>query len=300
MKQSSILDVVITLIIFFLFGLSFAMIKHLALFVSPEFLIGSRMFVVGFFSLIFFRGFNVLLSLDTKIFLKIICCGTFGHFASNFCEMIAIKNLSLGMGGMIYGLTPIVTAVLSSFITKDKLINKQIVFVLTATLGIMIVGYKEIVVVSNFQDNIVMIAAMITGSYIWVQTREIESTKQKNLSFVNVNAASMFVAGIIGVVSSLFSETFYDGITFFRINGNFWYFVSLIISSNILAVFLYGYLLSRASATYVSMAGTVSIPMNILIGVLIFGESINIYTFSGGLLTILSVIAFIRSEEYRT
>lgn len=277
--MNMLIGILLSEVIFFSFSLSFSIIKMLSNTLSPDFLVGIRMLIVGLAGFFIFKksGRNIY---SRKLLLGVFLAGFFGHYLSNYIEVISIQQIPLYVGSIIYSLTPCITGIISRIVLNEKLNNYQILGIVISVISIVYLSISQQFTHTDIKiiPVILMFIAMILACYAWVQTRNVELSNKKN-SFMLINSLTMLVAGISGIVFSCLNLNIIDNLSIIFINRMVMYqLIATIILSNIIAVYLYGALLKRFSATLISMIGMTSFPITGFFGALFFGETIDVET----------------------
>ncbi|MCK5787771.1 MAG: DMT family transporter [Chlamydiia bacterium] len=286
----------ISILTFSFFSMSFASIKILSTCMSPFFLTGFRFFIAGVMLLAFSYAFKLKKEINYKVAVAILGVGIFGHCLSNVLESYAIRNIALADGALIYSLTPVVTGVFSKFINKETLNTLQKISVVMVVAGLIIVNYNSIYLGSIY-SYLIMSIAMVSAAFIWVQMRYVQILSKGKSSLIFNNALVLLSCGIVGVLISLITGSFNDGISSLMKFPNYNYMIFVILSSNVVAIYLYGILISNFSAVFVSVSGSVSFPLTASLGWMLFNETLRIPSIAGFLVITLGVVSYAIGES---
>ncbi|NGX40283.1 MAG: S-adenosylmethionine/S-adenosylhomocysteine transporter [Candidatus Anoxychlamydiales bacterium] len=241
-------------------------IGKMAIFSStPLFFTAIRML----FASILILGFMLLkkksqLKVSKKQLGAICLLAILSMYLNNALEFYGLKYISASKTCFIYSLTPIFAAILSYFHFKEKLTPMKILGMAVALLGIIPVFFmqsgSEKLNSSFFHlslPEIAVIAAVFLSVYGWILLRKL--VKDNAVSPLTANGIGMLLGGIFAITHSLIldkwtpipvaaghSGAFIQGIVFYTI------------ISNVICYNLYGYLLKRFTATFMSFVGLLS------------------------------------------
>jgi drug/metabolite transporter (DMT)-like permease len=268
---------ILVLLLYVLFASTFTLGKLALNYCQPIFFIAIRMLLGGFLLLGYEYAFNrakfKLQRDDYYRYLKLILFHIF--FAFNL-EFWALQYVSGAKACLIYNLSPFITALYAYHILKERLHKQQIV-------GLMIgfAGFLPILLACAPSEELVgslgnisfpelaLLGAVISSAFGWIIFKDF---MQKGYSFVLVNGIAMLGGGLLSLMASLCFEyrpyfkwpitqdwlsswishtfNFYNPVVFFLIYASL-----LILIANIICYNLYGYLLKKYSATFLSFAG---------------------------------------------
>jgi drug/metabolite transporter (DMT)-like permease len=253
---------------FFLFALwscCFPLGK-IALFSStPLFFTATRMLLASFLILayLFFKKRNDL-KMNLKQSLAIVLLAILSMYLTNALEYYGLKHLSAAKTSFIYSLTPFFAALFSYFHFNEKMNPKKWLGMLIGILGILPIFFlhssTEDISASFFKisyPELAVIGATIFSVYGWVLLRIL--VKDNNLSPLATNGYGMLIGGIFALVHSYFFDIWSpipivpgSGINFLQ--GLF--IITLL--SNVICYNLYGFLLKKYTATFMSFVGLLS------------------------------------------
>lgn len=258
------------------------------------------MLVPGFLGFLLFYDKKYIRKIDGISLVKILSCGIIGHAASNIFEVNALQGMGIALGSAIYSLTPICTGIFSKiFSKKDKVTLEEASYAAISSLGLLIASF-DLSILSfqySFHHVVYMFIAMTSACYLWVQLRDINQRAGENVSPIFINSSAMLVAGISGILFSIvFEGSLLKNLGVLLIKENVIKMTVLILMSNVFASLLYGLLLKRVSALYMSMVGSIHLPISCIVGYLAFGETVNNSAFFGYGLVILGSVLFARSQ----
>lgn len=231
----------------------------------PLLLTGSRMILSGVLIIgyLLIRKQNPFKLKKSQIF-PIILLAVLSIYLTNALEYWGQKYISAAKTSFIYSLTPFFAAFFSYIHFKEKM-NKR------KWLG-MIIGFSGILPAMLIQTGsekslggvgifswpeLAIVGATLFSVYGWILLRLL--VKNDSLSPLVANGLSMLLGGIIAIVHSLFVESW----TPFPVapeNMGSYIQGTLIITfiSNIICFNLYGFLLKKYTATFLSFVGLLS------------------------------------------
>ncbi|MBV8661034.1 MAG: DMT family transporter [Candidatus Dependentiae bacterium] len=246
-------------LVFFLYALlasTFSIGKMLVHLVPPIFLISIRMIIAGALlstTWYIFDRHSSIRSRDWWLFGIVILFHIVLPFTS---EYIALQYISPSSACLMYNLSPFLSALFSYFIFNELMTTKKWIGFFIGIVGILFYLQSQCCFdVGLSWPNILMFISVVTSSLGWIFVRIL--VKNKGYSTLLVNGISMFIGGWIALpLSKSFGEV---------VNINMIYtphFIGLlalmILIANIIFYNLYGYLLKRYTATFLSFVGFVT------------------------------------------
>lgn len=270
----------LVILVYALFASVFTVSKTALDYSEPIFLVGSRMFVAGLLLL----GYQFLFQREQfivhkKDLVRLSILAIFAIYLTNIFEFWGLKYLTSFKTCFIYSLSPFLSALLSYFVLKEGMSVKKL-----AGLAIGFLGFIPILV-SHTQSEaelgqlwvfswaeLSVVGAAICSVYGWILLKQVVT--ENRYSPIMANGLTMTLGGIIGLVHSYFAEN-WDPLPVTEYLPFMASALVLIIVSNILCYNLYGYLLKRFSATFVSFAGFTTPLFTALYGWTFLGETIT-------------------------
>lgn len=266
-------------------------------YMNPIFFIGVRMIVGGILLLAYLYFFRrSYLKFEKKYILDFIAIILFHIFFAFVSEFWALQRLSSSKVCLFYNLSPFITAIFSFFWFSERMTIKKIIGLLIGFFG-----FLPIVVFGNGLDNISnviwffswpelsMLFSVICSSFGWILVRKLVNN---GYSVLMINGVGMLGGGILSFLTSLFIEgspsikSVSDNCTidlFFALS----YAILIILLANVVFYNLYGLLLKRYTATFLSFAGFLTPFFAAFYGWIFIGEQVGLSFF----LTILFVFA---------
>jgi len=243
-----------------LFGSVFTIGKSGLEYSQPLFLVGARMTIAGLLILgyLLIRG-QMRFRFSKKDLFLLLKLAIFNIYLTNACEFLGLKYLSSFKTCFLYSLAPFLSALFSYFIFVERLSPKKWAGLLIGFLGfgpvLLMQGADEITTGSFWLfswPELAVFGACAFSVYGWILLRQIVSRSE--ISPLTANGLSMLAGGLFCLANSYLVEEWNpvpvtEYLPFFECS------IALIIISNFICYNLYGYLLKRYSATFMSLAG---------------------------------------------
>lgn len=276
------MDILALILLYGLWASIFPYNKLLLTISSPLFLTGTRMTIAGVFLLIYlFIWKRSSFFTNRKNFITIFLLAIVGIYSTNALEAWGLKYLPAAKTCFIYSLSPFFTAILSYIHGKEKITLKKWLGLFIGFLGFLPVlliqskgenGYSEGSLVGI--PELSVIGAAFCSVYGWILLRRI--VRDETTSPLLANGISMLIGGILAIVHS----TLFDNWTPIPVTaGKIGTFLSgtfgIIVISNIICYNLYGHMLRRFTATFISFAGLLSPVFSSIISWFVLGENLN-------------------------
>jgi drug/metabolite transporter (DMT)-like permease len=246
-------------LVFFLYALlasTFSIGKVLVHLLPPIFLIAIRMIIAGTILSVAWYLFDRKVAIKARdwwLFIIVILFHILLPFTS---EYIALQYISPSSACLMYNLSPFLSAIFSYFIFNEIMTPKKWVGFSIGIAGILFYLQSQCCVDFGFTwPNLLMFVSVVTSCLGWIFVRIL--VKNKGYSTLLVNGLSMFIGGWIALPISRYFEGVMtvDVIHIPHIIG---LLALMILIANILFYNLYGYLLKKYTATFLSFAGFVT------------------------------------------
>jgi drug/metabolite transporter (DMT)-like permease len=237
----------------------------MALEVSPPlFLTASRFLIAGVLFLIYLiLRDRAAFKISLKQFLLIVALGISGTYLTNAFEFWSLQHLTAAKTCFIYSLCPFFAAFFSYIHFNEKMNKRKWLGLAVGFAGIIPVlasqkGAEEFVSTIPFLSwpELAMVGASICTVYGWILLRLI---LQSQVSILMANGLSMLIGGLIALAHSYLSETWSPLPVAPSHFGAFLQGVLIMtFISNILGFNLYGLMLKKFTATFLSFMGLLS------------------------------------------
>lgn len=291
---------VVTLFAFFasIFSLSKASLEYS----EPFFLVGSRMVFAGVILLMY----AVLVNRDRLRFTKkqakdLFLLSFFAVYFSNILEIWGLQHIASSKACLIYSLSPFIAAAFSFFIFREVLSKGKWLGMIVGMGGICVLLAENIAnhgthdqAVAPHWGDLAMVGAVVASVYGWIMLKRV--LVEHKLSLTLANGVGMIVGGVMCLVHSYVAGEAWKPVPVFDMNLFLRNTVLMAVISNIICYNLYGYLLKRYSATFMSFAGMITPLFASLFGWLLFEEMINWHFGAAFALFLIGLVLFHREE----
>lgn len=291
----------LVLLLYALFASVFTIAKTGLEFTQPFFFIGSRMTVAGLIMLGYQYFANPSeLKFTKKSFLKLFLLATFNIYLTNAFEFWGLQFLTSFKTCFIYSLSPFVAALISYFVFSEKMSRNKWLGLLIGFLGFIPMlmtqtateeGTGKFLMLS-WAEIAVMMAA-VCSVYGWILLRQL--VKDEGCSPFTANGMSMLIGGAMALTHSSLVET-WNPIPVTQFFPFFECAVLLIIISNFMAYNLYGFLLKRFTATFMSFAGFTTPLFTAFFGYIFLGETVTWPFYLSMAIVFFGLFAFYQEE----
>jgi len=297
-----------------LFGSTFALGKLALEYASPFLLVSFRMVIAGAALLVYQYFFNRKYWLFNRSHMWLFAQYTiFAIFISYICEFWALQYITSAKACMIFSLSPFLTALIAYFFMAERLTKRQ-----WTGLVIGIFGFIPILMTSDASEaatgsigflsgaEIVLFFGVLFAAYGWIVMQQLVS--DRSYSTVMVNGVGMLVGGLLTSIVSLVVEgvptikipaeavtwsvdPFWGSLGMFLLYGGL-----LIIIANLICFNLYGVLLRRYSATFISFTGFTQPLFASFFGWLLLSEGITWHFMASVVIVTVGLYLFYKDE----
>lgn len=292
-------------IVFFLyalFGSVFIIEKTCLNYTQPLFLIGSRMILAGLLLVVYgyFTSKQKKVLFQAKHIWMLVRLAVFNIYFTNVFEIWALNHLDAFKTCFIYSLSPFIAAMFSYFIFSEKLSTKK-------WIGLMVgcLGFLPMVIDKPFVEQqvslyffswaeIAMLFAVLCSVYGWIALKQV--VQEEGYSPFEANGMSMLIGGIMALCHSICVES-WDPIPVNNLGVFLGFLVALIIISNLICYNLYGVLLKKYSATFMSFAGFSTPLFTAFFGWIYLGEMVTLSFFVSATIVFIGLLIFSQDEK---
>jgi drug/metabolite transporter (DMT)-like permease len=291
-------------LLYALFATVFIICKSALEYTEPLFLVGSRMAVAGGLMLSYqLWADRQQFALIKEHAWKLFALAFFNIYLTNACEIWGLQYLSSAKTCFIYSLSPFFAALLSFWFFEEVVSKRKWVGLLIGFIGfyplIMDKGAAEELAGSfwlfSWAEMAVTVAAL-SSVYGWILLKQVVSSGR--ISFLTANGVSMLLGGLIALVHSAAVEG-WDPVPVSSWAPFIQCTLLLLIVSNLLAYNLYGFLLKRYSATFVSFAGFTTPLFTAALGWYFFGDQVTASFMLSALVVFCGLYLFYQEELER-
>jgi drug/metabolite transporter (DMT)-like permease len=268
---------------------------------QPFFLVGTRMVFAGTILL----SYQYLVAkqsfiFDRRVWSRLILLAIFNIYLTNVCEFSGLQHLTSFKTCFIYSLSPFFSALFSYFLFSENFTPKKWV-------GFMIgsVGFLPILMNQTSREEaagqllffswaeLFVVMAVVCSVYGWIMLKQLVS--EHELSSLTANGISMLIGGTLALVHSLAVES-WQPLPVTNLTIYIECTILLVLISNLICYNLYGYLLKRYSATFMSFAGFTTPLFTGLLGWLWLDEVITWPFYLSFLIVLLGLFLFNQEE----
>lgn len=269
---------------------------------EPFFFVGSRMVAAG----VILLGYQFLFQRSTPISLKkndlwyLFLLALTAIYMTNIFEFWGLQYLTSFKACFIYSLSPFVSALLSYWMLSETMSSKK-------WLGLLIgfIGFVPILLSQSAEEGetghlgifswaeIALMIAAVASVYGWVVLRHL--VKERGQSPIFCNGISMLIGGAAALAHSYAVED-WNPVPITGLSTYIECTLLLIIISNLIAYNLYGHLLKKFSATFLSFAGFTTPLFTALFGWLYLGEVVTWPFFASAAIVFCGLTLFYQEE----
>ncbi len=286
-----------------LFALSFTIAKAVLDYGKPLFFVGVRMVVAGTILMCYIRWAQGRQSL--RIARKdwgMLALLTLTHIYFTYVlDLLALQHMSSFKGAFLYNLSPFITAFFSYFYFAETMTPKKWIGLAIGFSGFL----PEIMSnVTNTQEGagfavswaeIMMIGSVVAASLGWVILRNLV---KKNYTPFALNGIAMLVGGLASLLTSALYERWDLGSPVFALKPFSMLTALIIVVSNLVLYNMYGFLLKKYTATFISFTGFVIPLFAALFGWFFLHETVS-WHFAFSVLVVTTGLWLFYSEDLR-
>lgn len=268
------------LLLYALFASVFTIAKTGLEYTQPFFLIGTRMILAGVVLLAYQKFVQKeSFKFNQAIWWRVFQLAAFNIYLTNACELWGLKYLTSFKTCFIYSLCPFISAILSYLMFSEKLTSKKWAGLLIGFAGFMPILMSQTaseeatgeLLIFSWAELSVM-AGAISSVYGWILLRQL--INQDGLTPSSANGWSMLIGGAFALANSWMVET-WDPIPVTNMTVYIECTLLLLVISNLVCYNLYGSLLRKYSATFISFAGLTTPLFTALFGWFFLGEIVT-------------------------
>lgn len=295
----------LVILLYAMFGSLFVISKGTLDYSEPFFFIGSRMFVAGLILLLHqFIWNRKQFKIKLEHVLPLFLLGFLNIYLTNVAEIWGLKHMLSAKACLIYSLSPFLAALVAYVVLKETLNSKKWLGLVIGFVGLVPIFMTmspaeqlagEILNIS-FPEIAVLLAALFSV-YGWILLKKLVSMYK--YSPLMANGVSMTIGGGLALVHSYFSGETWNPIPVTELGPFIQNSILLLLISNIICYNLYGYLLKRYTATFMSFAGLVTPLFASFFGWFFLSEDITWHFFASIALFSVGLTIFYQEELKR-
>lgn len=291
----------LVLLLFALFASVFTIAKTGLEYSQPFFLVGSRMLIAGLIMVAYQFFFNRKeFTFDKAHLWRVFRLALFNIYLTNVFEFWGLKYLTSFKTCFIYSLSPFVSAVLSYFLFEEKMSIKK-----WAGLIIGFLGFLPILLYETSSEEqtghffffswaeIAVMLAAVSSVYGWILLKQL--VQENGYSIFMANGLSMILGGSMALTHSFFVEQ-WDPIPVSQSLPFLECALLLILISNLICYNLYGHLLKKYTATFMSFAGFTTPFFAAFFGWFYLGEIVTWPFYASAVLVFAGLFTFYQEE----
>lgn len=298
-------EMFLVFLLYALFASVFTVAKEALAFSSPFFLVGSRMVVAGICMLCYQLYKNPRsIVLKREDWVKVCLLGFFNIYLTNVLELWGLHALTSFKTCFLYSLSPFISALFSFLILNEKMTRIKWVGLIIGFLGctplLMSQDGAQEALLPHFWffslAELSVLGAVITSVCGWILLKQLVHGESQ-CSPITANGYSMLIGGFFASIHSFIIDGWNplpvtNWPIFFKCT------LFLIIISNIVAYNLYGFLLKKFSANFMSFAGLSTPLFTALFGHIFHNESVS-YDFFLSLTIVTIGLSIFYSQEIK-
>jgi len=291
----------LVIILFALFASLFTLQKETLNFSEPFFLVGFRMSVAGVLLLIYAKITNKTSKFHVSHIKHLVLLTIFQIYLANICEIWGLKYMESSKACLIFSLYPFLTALIAFLALKETLSLKKWLGMLVGFIGLIPIMFTQTqqeftsgnIFIFSYAE-LVLLIAVASGVYGWVILKKV--LQDLHYSPIFANGISMFFGGILALIHSFMSGEHWTPIPVNNVPVFLIYSGIMCLISNIIGYNLYGMLLKRFTATFMSFAGLLTPIFASLFGFVFLQEVISWHFFASMALFTIGLVIFHQQE----
>lgn len=299
-KQMILLVILLYAMFASLFGISKASLEYS----EPFFLIGSRMLLAGVILLAHqFIWNRKQFSIKLEHLKPLFLLGFLNIYLTNVAEIWGIQHMVSAKACLIYSISPFLAALVAYFVLRETLNSKKWIGLCIGFVGLIPIFMSQSPteqLVGNLgisYPEIALIIAVLSSVYGWTLLKKLIS--EYKYSPLMANGISMTLGGALALLHSYFMGESWNPIPVSNMGPFLQNTFYMCLISNIVCYNLYGYLLKRYTATFMSFAGLVTPFFASFFGWFFLNETITWHFFASIALFSVGLTLFYQEELKR-
>lgn len=300
--------IVLVVLLYALFASLFGIQKLALDYSQPFFFVGSRMLFAGLLLLTYQLLFRPKNHPEFKFkkahILPLFLLGFLAIYLTNIAEIWGLQHMASAKACLIYSLTPFLGALIAYIVLRETLNSKKWLGFAIGFLGLI-----PILMTQSPAESLVggigqlsypelsLLVAVLCSVYGWTLLKKLVS--EYHYSPLLANGISMTFGGILALGHSYLSGENWAPIPVTEWLPFCQYALIMCLISNIVCYNLYGYLLKRYTATFMSFAGLVTPLFASFFGWILLNETITWHFFASMALFSIGLTLFYQEELKR-
>lgn len=274
-----------------IFGFSFMFTKNALDLVDPIRLIGFRFTLAALvISLLALAGV-IKLSFRGKDMRPLVWVALLQPIAYFLFETMGISRTSSSQAGMMIALIPIVVALLSSIVLKERVYPVQWAFIVMSVSGVAFIAFMQDTngAGAGFLGPLLLLGAVITAALYNIASRHSSRTFSPfEITFVMMWTGAI-VFSLLGVGMHAQQGTLSTYLSPLLVSDVLLALMYLGVASSVIAFFLVNYSLSKIPASQAAVFANLTTIVSIAAGVALRGEPFQWYSGVGAVMILLGV-----------
>lgn len=256
------LQMPLVVLLFALFASLFTIEKNALHYAQPFFLVGSRMMLAG----ILLLGWQSIrdssnLKISSSAWKSIGLLAFINIYLTNTLEIWGLSHMASSKTCLLYSLSPFFAALVAYFVLNEKLNTRKWMGLIVGFVGLWPILYTQ--TENEWQTGQWMIfsiaecavlGAVVSSVFGWILLKKIIA-EHAHLTLLTINGYSMLIGGCLAMTQSYTAGEHWAPIPVYHFGYYLLFIAALCITSNLICYNLYGYLLRKYSATFISFAG---------------------------------------------
>ncbi len=291
----------LVVLLYALFATVFTISKTGLQYAQPVFFVGARMFFAGavLLTYLFFRDRSQF-SFNKSTFWLLIRLAAFNIYLTNIFEFWGLQYLTSFKTCFIYSLSPFLSALFSYLMLSENMSSRKWMGLLVGFIGFFPILLHETAAEESLGHLLVfswaevaVMGAAVCSVYGWILLRK--AVNEGGVTFLMANGVSMAAGGAMALVHSFFTESWNPvpvsaPIPFMECA------ILLVLISNLTCYNLYGHLLKKFTATFMSFAGFTTPLFTALFGWFFLGEIVSWPFYVSSLIVLAGLFLFYQEE----
>lgn len=267
----------LVIILYMLFASLFTIQKDTLNYCEPFFLVGSRMVFAGLlmYLYLFFKQQKFNFKFEHLKGIGLLAISNI--YMTNIFEIWAIKNMASSKACLIYSLSPFISGLVAYLVLNEKLSKKKFVGMLIGFLGlfpVVLTQTQEELSAGSFFiftfAELSIVGAVFCSVYGWIMLKKVMTDYE--YTPLMANSLSMMLGGVLALMHSYFIGEIWNPVPVVDLKPFLVNTMVMCVISNLICYNLYGYLLRKFTATFMSFAGLVTPLFASLFGFVFLGE----------------------------
>ncbi len=231
-------------------------------FTSPIFLTCSRMLLAGAILLSYWAFKGKSFSLTKKQLCSLFILSFLSIYLTNILEFWGLQYLTAGKTCFIYSLSPFFAALFSYLHFNERMTPQKWIGMGVGFLGFLPVLYTQVGEEGIFGGigflswpSLAIMGAALASVYGWVLLRLV--VKDQEVSPIYANGSIMILGGFFALIHSFFVDS-WNPLPVNNLASFSYGMLTITLFSNLICYNLYGFLLKKFTATFLSFMGLLS------------------------------------------